>query len=285
MSTALALTNRYQELLAENNLTQNVKKFEGLYSEIAVSEDGYIAIYHPYTPEEKGMCEVTRKKITIPEQHEWLQILHISQINDVDIDIDGIEQTKVSGGAGGAVAGALIGGLFGFSGAGAVIGSSASSGKVKSNTIYNDIKLILNTKDFNNPRIEVKLHDNPIVNGKKFVTSKTIGLLSNFPCGLRPYLNDKKSFLSSSITYQLNKEGQRLFEEVYNGGEPNFTVIEELHSTLSQLLAAQKQSETAAAAAPQLSAADEIAKFKGLLDNGVITQEEFDAKKRQLLGL
>lgn len=31
--------------------------------------------------------------------------------------------------------------------------------------------------------------------------------------------------------------------------------------------------------------ADEIAKYKQLLDDGVITQEEFDAKKKQLLGL
>ena len=35
----------------------------------------------------------------------------------------------------------------------------------------------------------------------------------------------------------------------------------------------------------QVSAADEIKKFKELLDLGVITQEEFDAKKKQLLGL
>lgn len=34
-----------------------------------------------------------------------------------------------------------------------------------------------------------------------------------------------------------------------------------------------------------ISAADEIAKFKGLLDQGIISQEEFDAKKKQLLGL
>lgn len=33
------------------------------------------------------------------------------------------------------------------------------------------------------------------------------------------------------------------------------------------------------------SSADEIAKFKKLLDDGTITQEEFDAKKKQLLGL
>lgn len=35
----------------------------------------------------------------------------------------------------------------------------------------------------------------------------------------------------------------------------------------------------------QASAADEIKKFKELLDMGIITQEEFDAKKKQLLGL
>lgn len=34
-----------------------------------------------------------------------------------------------------------------------------------------------------------------------------------------------------------------------------------------------------------VSQADEILKFKALLDSGVITQEEFDAKKRQLLNL
>lgn len=33
------------------------------------------------------------------------------------------------------------------------------------------------------------------------------------------------------------------------------------------------------------SAADELKKFKELLDLGIITQEEFDAKKKQLLGL
>jgi hypothetical protein len=37
--------------------------------------------------------------------------------------------------------------------------------------------------------------------------------------------------------------------------------------------------------AAQVSAADELKKFKELLDMGVINQEEFDAKKKQLLGL
>lgn len=48
------------------------------------------------------------------------------------------------------------------------------------------------------------------------------------------------------------------------------------------------QSNRAAQSAPQsntVSSADEILKFKQLLDAGVITQDEFDAKKKQLLGL
>ena len=36
---------------------------------------------------------------------------------------------------------------------------------------------------------------------------------------------------------------------------------------------------------PQASAMDDLKKLKDLLDAGIITQEEFDAKKKQLLGL
>ena len=38
-------------------------------------------------------------------------------------------------------------------------------------------------------------------------------------------------------------------------------------------------------AAPAMSAAEEIKQFKELLDMGIISQEEFEAKKKQLLGL
>ena len=40
----------------------------------------------------------------------------------------------------------------------------------------------------------------------------------------------------------------------------------------------------AKSASPQLSTADEILKFKKLLDQGILTQEEFDKKKKELLG-
>lgn len=40
-----------------------------------------------------------------------------------------------------------------------------------------------------------------------------------------------------------------------------------------------------APAAPQVDAVEEIQRYKGLLDSGIITEEEFAAKKRQLLGI
>ena len=46
-----------------------------------------------------------------------------------------------------------------------------------------------------------------------------------------------------------------------------------------------ERSKQQAAGVQPLSSADELKKFKELLDNGVITQEEFEAKKKQILGL
>ena len=63
---------------------------------------------------------------------------------------------------------------------------------------------------------------------------------------------------------------------------------DEIHSAISKLLVNRQTP-----ASPQQiirqeipqSNADELKKFKELLDSGIITQEEFDAKKKQLLGL
>ncbi len=53
-------------------------------------------------------------------------------------------------------------------------------------------------------------------------------------------------------------------------------------STLLQLIKDSNKDTPQVAAA---SVADEIAKFKDLAEKGIITQEEFDAKKKQLLGI
>jgi len=48
---------------------------------------------------------------------------------------------------------------------------------------------------------------------------------------------------------------------------------------------AQSMASAPTASAAPVSQADELAKFKKLLDDGVLTQEEFDKKKAQILGL
>ena len=48
---------------------------------------------------------------------------------------------------------------------------------------------------------------------------------------------------------------------------------------------AQQEEQPAAAAAPAQDAVTQLKQYKQLLDDGVITQADFDAKKKQLLGL
>lgn len=68
------------------------------------------------------------------------------------------------------------------------------------------------------------------------------------------------------------------------------TNAKEVFSAISKLLQERQnkgkgaQSATLEQEMPQ-SNADELKKYKDLLDSGVITQAEFDAKKKQLLGL
>ena len=62
----------------------------------------------------------------------------------------------------------------------------------------------------------------------------------------------------------------------------------DVHSAMSKLLMERQQKETKGTVVENIIAtsnADELKKFKELLDSGVITQDEFDEKKKQLLGL
>ena len=67
-------------------------------------------------------------------------------------------------------------------------------------------------------------------------------------------------------------------------GEPERDIVNNIIADFDNVLQSLKTPKSAAAI-QQTSAADELKKFKELLDMGVITQEEFDAKKKQLLGL
>lgn len=76
-----------------------------------------------------------------------------------------------------------------------------------------------------------------------------------------------------------------------SSGRISFLAIKnatEIYKVISSLLIErqpEKNSATIVAPVPQSDEADQLRKYKDLLDSGVITQEEFDAKKKQLLGL
>ena len=90
--------------------------------------------------------------------------------------------------------------------------------------------------------------------------------------------------IRSGETVTLNTaSGAIKFHFVHNAAEICAKALEVINKYKENL---RSISDSAApAAAPVVGTADELLKYKQLLDSGVITQEEFDAKKKQILGL
>lgn len=77
-----------------------------------------------------------------------------------------------------------------------------------------------------------------------------------------------------------------------SSGRISFLVIknaDEIYTVMNNLLIERQQEKEKPTAttiiSQQSDEADQLKKYKDLLDGGVISQEEFDAKKKQLLGL
>ncbi len=75
-----------------------------------------------------------------------------------------------------------------------------------------------------------------------------------------------------------------------SSGKISFLAIKnanEIYSTINNLLIErqQKKESVVTKVEAKVDETEQLAKYKDLLDKGVITQEEFDAKKKQLLGL
>lgn len=88
--------------------------------------------------------------------------------------------------------------------------------------------------------------------------------------------------------YEQTKQAQSALDKITDYSRCpycNSTDISNL--TEEEFKSAMAENNTAAPTTivQQASAADELKKFKDLLDSGIITQEEFNAKKKQLLGL
>ena len=62
-------------------------------------------------------------------------------------------------------------------------------------------------------------------------------------------------------------------------------MMEKIKLKIDELISKHRQSNNNSNVVNQISVADELEKFSNLLEKGIITQEEFDLKKKQLLGL
>lgn len=72
-----------------------------------------------------------------------------------------------------------------------------------------------------------------------------------------------------------SKSTSLMYKAAYEQAQQILSTLDQISSSL----------ETKNSQQSQTSSADEILKYKNLLDIGAITQEEFDAKKKELLGL
>ena len=88
----------------------------------------------------------------------------------------------------------------------------------------------------------------------------------------------------------------RYYVQVSSGGTPTNTIsskeehfpakiVEAINNALLDLDKNEKLQKANDESESGTSATDEVMKLKGLLDAGAITQEEFDTKKKELLGL
>lgn len=104
------------------------------------------------------------------------------------------------------------------------------------------------------------------------------------PCGLQVGYLQLETASSSMNNRTTNFWNENSF--TFEGDAKVNYQMEEIANYIKKRVEECKRSQNApVVVASSVSAADEIKKFKELLDMGIITQEEFDAKKKQLLDL
>lgn len=91
-----------------------------------------------------------------------------------------------------------------------------------------------------------------------------------------------QALFTNQISSQMSaNEAQRLMDKIVDYSRcPKCNSADLVEITAEEVKNAMAQQN-----APASSAMDELKKLKELLDMGIVTQEEFDAKKKQLLGL
>ena len=115
---------------------------------------------------------------------------------------------------------------------------------------------------------------------------KTIPIASLTNIQFKPVGKFTNGYIQFSVLGEVGSKGGALAagsdENTVFFTKKNAEVAENIRAFLEDKIINKSNTPTNIQA---LSPAEELKKFKELLDAGVITQEEFDAKKKQLLGL
>lgn len=121
-----------------------------------------------------------------------------------------------------------------------------------------------------------------VVEGKsevnRRVTVTRLLAVGIFAFTLKKKSTDKEAYITIELA-----DGQEVIFFVDNKAPMDLKA--KLAKVISQVKQAGVAGQAQASAQPQGSVADELTKLASLKEQGILTQEEFDAKKKQLLGL
>ena len=128
-------------------------------------------------------------------------------------------------------------------------------------------------------------------NGEKTIFfADCIGIQFNYSAGSTQlgYLQLETASAMASVDSSVDSLNTYYNENtfVWYSGKAEVTneQMQTVKNYIQEKIASYKQAKVSTTV-PASSSVEELKKFKELLDAGVITQEEFDAKKKQLLGL
>lgn len=120
------------------------------------------------------------------------------------------------------------------------------------------------------------------VSDKRVILHEIKGFLSNneksIPLGNVTSIDTESKFVFSTL--KITSTGNVAAIE----GVPS-AIANEVKATIEHLKSHDQKEEYSAIKKDTFDLADEIRELKHLLDDGILTQDEFDAKKKQLLGI
>ena len=189
---------------------------------------------------------------------QYLKVIPFKNILNCQLLED--NETVMSSSAGSAFVGGLIGGTTG-----AIIGSSTASSK----GMVNSMQLRIDLKDVTKPCYIVQFIPEPME--RSTTQYKNI------------FKGAQEIYATVLAIINLNKE--RAEQEKAKAERERAEEAAKQRAEETARMHAEAEAMSSSADKQQASVAEQLREYKALVDDGILSQEEFDAKKKSLLGL